>query len=159
MGRMPRVYRTMYAGNDGLPEVGDWPNLLGVRPPGRTKADGRPELSDVDLSDDGHGVLNGKGMSVFRSTADLRRMMPHLVPKHLAWLVRNAAAPDGARVWSTGEGPFVSGPLTDEVLLSTSGGRHGTVCPRRAMPLDTFGASLAATRAVWRIDEPVTGKD
>ncbi len=159
MARMPRVYRTMYAGNDGVPEVGDGPNQLGVRPPGRTKPDGRAELSDVDLSDNGHVVLNGKGMSVFRSTADLRRMMPHLVPKHLAWLVRNAAAPDGARVWSMGEGPFVSGPLTDDVLFSTSGGRHGSVCPSREMTLDALQGSLAATRALWRIDEPLAGKD
>jgi hypothetical protein len=150
---MPKIYRTMFD-HLGHPRVDTGFCELGVRPPGRTRADGRPALSDVDVDAYGNVVLNDKGMSVFRSLSDLPRLPSRLVPLHLAGKVRGAAGPVGTRIWMMGSGSFSSGPLTSGLELFETGGVHGTVCPSMPMPLGTLQNVLAATQNAWTIDEP-----
>lgn len=132
----------------GKPRVGKTRCSLGVRPPGT------PARPDVDVDANGDVVFNKKGMSVFRSLADLPRLPSQLVPIHLADKVRGAAGPSETRIWAMGQGPFSSGPLTGTLDLDESGGVHGTVCPSRAMPLATLQKELANTQDDWTIDEP-----
>jgi hypothetical protein len=150
---MPKIYRAMYE-QGGKPRVGDAWCELGVRPPGRLKANGKPETNDVDLDANGDVVLNRKGMSVFRSLADLPRLYLKLVPIHLSDKVRGAAGMGGMRLWSMGQGPFSSSALTGQLKLDESGGMHGNVCPGKAMPLAEFQSELANTQESWTIDEP-----
>lgn len=140
--------------HNGKPRVGDAWCELGVRPPGRLKPNGKPETNDVDLDANGYVVLNKKGMSVFRSLADLPRLFSKLVPIHLADKVRGAAGMSGTRIWSMGQGSFSGGPITGQLELDESGGMHGNVCPDKAMPLATLQAELANTQDSWAIDEP-----
>jgi hypothetical protein len=99
-------------------------------------------------------IRNKKGMSVFRSLADMPRLFRKLVPIHLAHKVRGAAGVGGMRIWTMGQGQFASGPLTGQLELDESGGMHGNVCPNKAMPLATLQAELASTQGSWTIDEP-----
>ncbi len=96
----------------GKPRVGDAWCELGVRPPGRFKSNGKPEIADVDLDTTGEVVPNKKGMSVFRSLADLPRLYSKLVPIHLAGKIRGAAGLGGMRIWTMGQGTFASGAVT-----------------------------------------------
>lgn len=150
---MPKIYRIMYE-EGGSPRVGDTWCELGVRPPGRFKPNGKPAINDVDLDVNGDVALNKKGMSVFRSLADLPHLHLKLVPIHLADKVRGAAGMGGTRIWSMGQGPFSSGPATDQLTLEESGGMHGSVCPDKVMPLATLQSELAKTQGSWAIDEP-----
>lgn len=138
----------------GRPRVGDNFCELGVRPPGRTKPNGLPAVADVDVHASGNVVLNNKGMSVFRSRADLTALHSRLVPIHLAGKVRGAAGPAGTRIWTMGEDTFASGPLTSSLTLHTSGGTHGTVCPSNAMQISDLQRELKTTQNLWTIDEP-----
>lgn len=151
--RMPRIYRTMHE-QDGKPRAGEGFCELGVRPPGRTRPDGQPAAADVDVDAHGHVVVNRKGMSVFRSLADLAALPSRLVPIHLAAKVRGAAGPRGARIWTMGRGPFASGRLTDDLELHASGGVHGTVCPSHQMAIDALQRELTATQDSWAAEEP-----
>jgi hypothetical protein len=150
---MPKIYRTMFD-QGGKPRVGDTWCELGVRPPGRFKPSGKPEIADVDVDANGDVVPNNKGMSVFRSLADLPRLYSKLVPIHLAGKIRGAAGLSGVRIWTMGEGNFASGPLSDRLQLDESGGLHGSVCPANIMSIATFQTELANTQNSWTIDEP-----
>jgi hypothetical protein len=150
---MPTIYRTMYE-HAGKPRVGDMWCELGVRPPGRFKANGKPEIADVDVDANGDVVLNKKGMSVFRSLADLPRLYLKLVPIHLAGKIRGAAGLGEMRIWKMGQGAFASGPLTGKLELDESGGMHGSVCPANAMPIAALQTELANTQDAWTVDEP-----
>ena len=138
---MPKIYRTMFD-QGGRPLVGNAFCELGIRP------------TDVDVDGRGNVALNGNGMSVFRSLADLPRLCSRLVPIHLARKVRGAAGPTGTRVWTMGAGPFVSAPLAGNLALREAGGLHGTICPTTAMTTAAFQSELAATQGSWAIDEP-----
>lgn len=129
----------------GLPRIGQTRCMLGVRPPGT------PSLPDIDLDLNGDVMLNSRGMSVFRSLADVPL---RLVPLHLSSKVRGAAGPGNAHIWSMGTGPFTPGTVTADLRLDAPGGPHGTVCPGHVMPLVTFQQELANTRGFWLIDEP-----
>ena len=139
---------------EGKPRVGQAWCELGVRVPGRLKSNGQPALADVDLDANGNVVLNHKGMSVFRSLADLPALHSRLVPIHLASKVRGAAGPGGTRIWATGQGPFASGPLTNTLELFESGTEHGTVGPSAPVPIADFQTELAKTLNSWVIEEP-----
>ncbi len=150
---MPKIHRTMFE-QDGKPRVGTGWCELGVRPPGRMKPNGQPALADVDLDANGNVLMNKKGMSVFRSLEDLPALHSRLVPIHLATRIRGAAGPSGARIWTMGQGPFVSGPLTSALDLHEAGTEHGNVCPSTTMPLAALQSELAQTQDSWTIEEP-----
>lgn len=150
---MPKVYRTMFEQN-GKPRVGGVSCELGVRPPGRLRQNGQPEIADVDMDAKGDVVLNKKGMSVFRSLADLARLPSRLVPIHLAEKVRGAVGPTGTRIWTMGQGLFASGPLTGSLELHESGTKHGNVCPSHIMQIASLQTALAQTQNSWTIEEP-----
>jgi hypothetical protein len=150
---MPQIYRTMFE-QAGKPRVGDGWCELGARPPGRNRPDGKPAVADVDVGANGDVVLNGKGMSVFRSLADLPALPSRLVPIHLAANIRGAAGPTGTRIWTRGKGRFASGPVTDKLELHESGGAHGNVCPSQAMPIGALQGELAGTLDSWKVEEP-----
>jgi hypothetical protein len=139
---MPKVYRTMFE-QGGSPRVGSHSCELGVRPG-----------TDVDVNANGDVRLNGKGMSVFRSLSDLRALPSHLVPKHLWRSVRGAAGLPGLRIWTMGQGVFISGPVTGNLQLHENGGRHGNICPSSVVSIIAFQDELAATQSLWGIDEP-----
>jgi hypothetical protein len=150
---MPKMYRTMFE-DAGQPRVGGSFCELGVRPPGRVTASGKPSVADVDVDSGGNTILNGKGMSVFRSLGDLPQMPARLVPIHLAPKVRGAVGPSGTRIWSMGSGAFTAVAISSTLSLYTLGGRHGTICPSTPMPIATLQQELAATQGLWGIDEP-----
>ena len=150
---MPKIYRTMY-GQGGKPRVGDAWCELGVRPPGRMWPSGKPVPADVDVDANGNVLLNKKGMSVFRSLADLPRLFSKLVPIHLAGKIRGAAGPIGTHIWTMGQGVFASGPLTSKLELRESGTQHGNVCPSQFMPIVALQNELAGTQGSWTIEEP-----
>lgn len=150
---MPKVYRTMFE-DGGKPRIGKAWCKLGVRPPGRLRRDGTPAVADVDVDANGDVVLNKKGMSVFRSLADLSALPSRLVPIHLSAKVRGAAGASRTRIWTMGEGDFLTGPLTDNLDLHENGGMHGTACPSNAMQIATLQKELADTQDSWTIDEP-----
>jgi hypothetical protein len=87
---MPKVYRTMFE-QGGKPRIGAGWCELGVRPPGRLKPNRQPAVADVDLDANDDVLMNNKGMSVFRSLADLPALHSRLVPLHLAAKIRGAA--------------------------------------------------------------------
>lgn len=140
--------------DSGKPRIGDAWCELGVRPPGRLKPDGKPAAADVDVDQNANVVRNNKGMSVFRSLADLSTLHSRLVPIHLADKVRGAAGPSDTRIWTMGQGPFASGTLTNTLELHESGGQHGNICPSTAMPIAALQTELANTQDSWTIDEP-----
>ena len=150
---VPRFFRTMIE-DDGKPQIGTRRCELGVRPPGGT---GRP---DIDVEPTGEVALNHKGMSVFRSLDDLKRMPTRLLPQHLWQKVRGAAggskdaAPPQSRVWSMGNGAFASGAVTAELALEASPDWHGTIVPRRSVQLADFQGAIAGTQSLWTINEP-----
>jgi hypothetical protein len=138
----------------GKPRIGIKWGELGVRPPGAS-------FPDVDVEPNGTVTLNNKGMSVFRSLADLKSSVPaRLVPLHLWEKIRGAAGapakghPAGTRIWSMGSASFAPGPLAPDLVLYAPGGSHGTVCPDHVMLLADFQKALADTRDSWNIDEP-----
>lgn len=146
---MPKAYRTMLE-DGGSPKIGPRFLYLGVREPG-----GPSPQPDVDLDETGCVKLNQKGMSVFRSLNDLRDLVPHLVPRHLKRHHRGAAARDGARIFSIGDGGYCSGTIANRLaLVADSEDMHGSIVPDALMPLAEFQAALAATREMWAIDEP-----
>src|SRR5262249_47220800 len=110
--------------------------------------------ADVDIDPQGMVSCNKKGMSVFRSLADLPRLYRRLVPLRFAHKIRGATGSPAARIFSMGEGPFTSGPLTEKLELCESGGVHGSVCPSVALSLDALQNEIAGTRDSWKIDEP-----
>ena len=69
----------------GKPRVGAKWCELGVRPPGTLS------VPDIDLDTTGEVRLNKKGMSVFRSHADLKILSSRLIPEHLWQKLRGAA--------------------------------------------------------------------
>lgn len=100
-------------------------------------------------------VLNGKGLSVFRSLHDLEDLPCRLVPVRLRSIVPAAAGPSDARIWSLGDGAFESGMIAEQLNLSAEPAKiHGTIVPQSLMSLASYQQSLAATRAQWRPDEP-----
>lgn len=149
---MPRFYRSMYEQN-GKPRTGDNDCELGVRPPGKRRADGSDVPADVEVVD-GHIVPNGQGMSVFRSLADLPRLPARLIPRHLADRVRGAIGPSGLRIWRFGAGDFVNCPLTADLELRLTKPYHAHVCPSRSMTVADLQARLALTRDDWALGEP-----
>jgi hypothetical protein len=150
----PRLYRTMFD-DAGKPKIGQKRCMLGVRPPppvGTRILPGMPR-PDVGIESNGDVILDRRGMSVFRSLADLCADLK-LVPLHLASKIRGAAGPSGAHIWATGAGPFVSGAVAPALVLHAPGGPHGNICPAHSMSLATFQQELANTPTSWHIDEP-----
>lgn len=114
----------------------------------------RRQAPDVSVDANGDVRMNNKGMSVFRSLADLGRLPARLVPMRLAHRVRGATGPTGTYIWSMGVGPFAPGAVTPTLRLHATGGHHGTVCPAHIMSLAALQSDLAATQSSWDIDEP-----
>jgi hypothetical protein len=150
---MPKAYRTMFE-QGGEPRVGQTWCELGVRPPGSLNPGGKQPAADVDVNANGDVLLNKKGMSVFRSLADLPALPSRLVPIHLSGKVRGAAGPSGIRIWAMGQGVFASGPLIGNLELHQSGGIHGNICPSNLMPIQALQSELANTQDSWTVDEP-----
>jgi hypothetical protein len=143
---MPTVFRSMKAGDDGLPIVGDRSRELGVRVPPNPHAD-----IDVD-SNTNLVVLNGNGMSVVENWRDLS---DHLIPARLSTIVPQAVGSNDLKCFRLGDGPFVAGLLAAglELVLKPGSSRHGNLTPTTAVTVAQFQALLAATRADWVEDE------
>jgi hypothetical protein len=52
-----------------------------------------------------------------------------------------------------GDGPFVNGPMTEDLSLHVTSPKHGEVEPSREMILAAYQLALANTRDAWQIDE------
>jgi hypothetical protein len=140
---LPLIFRVMFAAEDG-PQVGNGANCLGVRenavPP------------EILVEPDGTVRPGSGGMSVSPS---IERLPPHLIPKRLRGLFPGARGSNNKPTllpWHFGEGPFVSGPLTDDLVFRldpTSPDRHGFVEPARPVSLAAYQAALASTRTQW----------
>jgi hypothetical protein len=112
--------------------------------------------ADVNVDANGNVSLDGGGMSVFPSIvpAELKRVPKRLIPLRLANKVPGAAGDDDMKIWTTGDGAFVSGPMTAMLNLNVTGRSHGTICPAHAMSLNDLQAELAKTQPDWIVQEP-----
>ena len=144
--RMPRIYRPMKRGNDGLPLTGTQSKELGVRVPPNERA-------DIDVADHGIVTLNRRGMSV---AADWRLLQPHLIPKRLNDVCYGASGPNSLSIYRHGEGDFEEGPVNETLSLALKDGssRHANVVPVSETQIDEFLSQLAATRPHWIDEEP-----
>ena len=120
-----KLYRKMIEDADGLPLVGDGPNMLGVRPadPAYPK-----KIKDVDAVHGTDTVKPGKGMSAFGDPKEI----PSPV-RGVMWEIETDDLPEG--------------------LVHVQRGKrlaHYHIEPSREMTLDDLRALLAATRDLWR---------
>jgi hypothetical protein len=138
---MPRIFRVMKE-RDGRPEIGSSASTLGVRVP-------------ADLHPDSDGIVQPGigGMSVSTSLLDLPA---RLVPLRLRFAVPGAAGSNSLRIWSMGEGDFITAPLTAKLMLrlDPKNHRHGFVEPIEAMTLLDYAEALSQTQDLWVISEP-----
>jgi hypothetical protein len=146
---MPKVYRSMYE-DAGKPRIGNDTCELRVRPPGH------PINADVNVDANGNLALDGGGMSVFPSIVpvELRRIPKRLIPLRLASRIPGAIGDDDMKIWTTGMGPFVSGPMTVKMSLNVTGRSRGTICPNCVMSLQEVQMELAKTQPNWTVEEP-----
>jgi hypothetical protein len=136
---MPLVYRAMKRDDDSLPTVELSAKGLGVRPG-----------TDVDVDQQDHVIVNGKGMSV----APNWRVLPlWRIPKRLRAKVPGAIAPNNTYCFRTGTGPFLAEPFAPGLELVPDSPTHGNLAPAKSVPLVQYLGDLAATRANWQIDE------
>lgn len=136
---VPKVCRAMKKDEDGLPVVGADARCLGVR-----------HGIDISVDDEGTVITNGEGMSV----SPLWRKLPlHRIPKRLGDKVAGARGPDTNHCFSAGSGIFCSGAFAAGLTLRVDRAHHGTLAPVNAVPLESYEASLAATRHLWTLDE------
>jgi hypothetical protein len=141
---IPKVYRSMRKLADDKPVIEASPKGLGVR------VGPASSVADVDLDDEGHVILNGKGMSV---APGWRNLPDYSVPRRLKGLFRSARGPDDLYCFTMGAGPFRNGPLAADLDLQLDSPTHGSVVPRERVQLDKFQSDLANTRTCWTIDE------
>jgi hypothetical protein len=139
---MPTVFRAMFPDGD-RPRVGTGKNELGVRLPSDPHADVQPNAA-------GEVEPGPRGMSVCRSW---REMPFFLVPKRLRPLLAGARGNNALVVFRTGDGPFQSAPMTEDLHLTLDKPHHGLVGPARVMTTAAYLAALAATCDAWVRDE------
>jgi hypothetical protein len=158
---MPKIFRVMKE-EAGKPRLGSGGSTLGVRLPGGAGG------TDITPDADGNVRPGRKGMSVAPDLEALLRHLPNQVPRRLRFLESDPDVPEDLRrlagrargenslhVWSMGEGPFESGPLTEdlELLPDPVPAYHGVVIPVRKMPAVDYQKALWGTQALWSKDE------
>lgn len=133
---------------DDKPEIGSGRNMLGVR----SEPESNPDVVEID----GVVPVAAGGMSVNICPCV---MLPTMVPRKLNGLVPGAkhSGIDGRRIWRTGQGPFVSSPVSESLDLRTDPDPnklgHGFVEPAKPVPIGDYQAALALTKEDWLIDE------
>jgi hypothetical protein len=130
--------------DEGKPLVEASRRGLGVVMPG---GDGEP-----DVIPDAEGLVGpgSVGMSVVPAWRHLPR---YRIPKRLQSLHPAARGKDNLRIWRMGEGPFESGPFTEQLLVRLDNPHHGLVEPASRVSPEQFQAALAATQDQWVLDE------
>ena len=143
---MPKIYRSMKKDNDDRPFVDETGKGLGVRV---TPVNG---VVDIDVDDAGMVLLNGKGMSVAPSWQDLPI---HLIPKRLRGKFPSARGAIDLYCFSSGEGDFVNGGVSDldSLTLIVDRPLHGVVAPSKEMSVAQYQNALSTTRDNWNLDE------
>ena len=137
------LYRSMKKDEDGLPVVEASAKGLGVR-------SGRPKHNDVDLTDTGEVVLNGKGMSV---ASEWRKLKSWQIPSRLRVQWEGATGPEYLACFRLGDYRFINQEINDDLAVKTDGPTHAVISPRRQVLLKEFEQALAATRKDWEVDE------
>lgn len=132
---MPGVYRAMKKDDDNKPQVGEKSCQLGVRP------------NEVDIDVGGIVVMNGKGMSVNPSCAEISIWFR---PKRLG---NGGRGSNNTYCFRLGEVPFQDGACTPGLALTVDSRTHGTIHPAQPMTREAFLSHLADTRQEWVIDE------
>ena len=136
---MPKVFRIMQVGEDGLPIVNQTARGLGVRPG-----------VDIELDQQGNVFVNGKGMSVNPAWRDAPF---HRIPERLRHLVPDARGPASNTCFRFGTGTFRRATFADGLTLAPDSPKHGTIAPATSVQLSAYEAALAATRSGWEPDE------
>ena len=126
-----------------VPAVGTTDNMLGPRVPPHPRADVHPDPSGAV------GPI-GEGLSVAPSLAVLPQV---LVPKRLRDKRPGACGKNALQVFRLGEKSFARGTVGDALELVPTSSDHGIVQPIRAMPLAEYQEHIAATQALWQVDE------
>jgi hypothetical protein len=142
----PKMYRSMVpqpSVTPVVPAVGTDDNMLGARVPPHPRADVLPDSS-------GNVGPVGKGLSVAPSLAALPQP---LVPKRLRDKRLGARGSNTLRVFRLGEGSFVRAPVGSSLELLPTSPKHGVIQPVKAAPLADYQNHLAATQALWEVDE------
>lgn len=136
---MPRVFRVMREGEDGLPHVEQSASGLGVR-----------SGVDVELDHQGRVIVNGKGMSV---NPDWRNAPLFRIPERLRHLKPGARGSNKNACFRYGTGVFEQGEFAPGLTLEPDTPTHGTIAPAGPVPLSDYEAALAETRPGWEKDE------
>ena len=105
---------------------------------------------DIDVDDAGMVLLNGKGMSVAPAWRDLPI---HLISKRLKGIFRAARGGIGLYCFSSGEGDFANGEVSDSLNMIVDQPSHGVVVPSTAMTVAQYQNALSTTRDNWNLDE------
>ena len=132
---MPQVYRIIWEDDDGLPHVASTANGLVVRPG-----------VDIDLSDDSHVLVNGKGTSV---NPDWRNAPLFRVPERLQTSIPGAHGSNTSACFRFGQGAFHQMPFAAGLILEPDSPTHGTIAPAEVVSLADYQSDLAATRPGW----------
>ncbi len=141
---MPKIYRSMKKEADDKPVVDATGKGLGVR---NEPVNG---VVDIDVDDDGMVLMNGKGMSVAPAWRDLPI---HLISKRLKSIFPAARGRMDVYCFTTGQGDFANGELSESLNLSVDRPEHGVVAPASSMSITQYQDALADTRDSWNIDE------
>jgi hypothetical protein len=76
---------------------------------------------------------------------------PAMVPQRLNDLGRvpGANGPNSLHLFRIGEGIFVSGTITERIMLERDQEDHGTLQPAFPMPFDHYRQAIMDTRDLW----------
>jgi len=105
---------------------------------------------DIDVDDEGMVLLNGKGMSVAPAWRDLPI---HLISKRLRGIFPAARGGTGLYCFSSGEGDFATGEVSDSLTLIVDQPSHGVVAPSTEMSIAQYQNALSTTQDNWNLDE------
>lgn len=136
---MPLVFRVMRRDADGQPAVARSSSALGIRP-----------TVDVELDATGKVMMNGKGMSVSPGWRDISVLR---IPKRLRMKVPGARGSNSTFCFRSGDGPFQQAAFAAGLMLTPDSTKHGCISPVQPVALAQYEDDLAATRALWQIDE------
>jgi hypothetical protein len=141
---MPKIYRSMKKELDDKPIVDATGKGLGVR------SDPVNGVVDIDVDDAGMVLMNGKGMSVAPAWRDLPI---HLISQRLRTIFPAARGRMNLYCFSSGEGNFANGKVSDSLTLVVDQPKHGVVAPARNISVTQYQDALSDTRDNWNMDE------
>lgn len=142
----PKMYRSMLPQPSAAPvapAVGAADNMLSARVPPHPRADVHPDPG-------GNVGPVGEGLSV---SPNLTALPASLVPERLRDKRPGARGTNALRVFRLGNRSFVRASLGSALELLPTSSKHGVLQPIQPTPIQDYQKELAATQALWVVDE------